>query len=58
MALAPLTVQCMPARFEPGPDHHFAASLKDTGGGTQTLGVKAGVAHASAITEDVQCGFN
>src|ERR1035437_5654647 len=39
--------------FEPSPDHHFASSLEDAGGGTQTLGVELRVAHASAIVEHV-----
>src|SRR6266571_4211987 len=43
--------------FEPGPDHHFASSLQHAGGGTQALGMKRRVAHASAIMEDVQRAF-
>src|ERR1039457_6425187 len=43
--------------FEPSPDHHFASSLEDAGGGTQTLGVELRVAHASAIVENVHGAF-
>jgi hypothetical protein len=37
MALAPQVVQCIPVRFEPGPDNYFAAGLQDTGGSAQAL---------------------
>src|ERR1019366_4117465 len=43
--------------FEAGSDHHFASSLEDAGGGTQTEGVKLRVAHARAIGEDVHGAF-
>src|SRR6266571_6923810 len=43
--------------FEPGPDHHFASGLEDTGGRTQSLSVKFRVAHASAIAEDIHRAF-
>ena len=44
--------------FEARPDGHFASSLKDAGGGTQTQCVKFRVAHASAIAKDVQRAFD
>src|ERR1700693_503077 len=43
--------------FEASSDRHFASSFEDAGGGTQTLGVKFRVAHASAIVKDVQRAF-
>src|ERR1700758_122625 len=44
--------------FEAGADHHFASSLEDAGGGTQTLGMKLRVAHASTIVENVHRAFS
>src|ERR1022692_3742415 len=38
--------------LKPGTDRHFAAGLEDAGGGTETLGAKFRVTHASAIVED------
>src|ERR1039457_7159387 len=43
--------------LKPGTDRHFAAGLEDAGGGTETLGAKFRVTHASAIVEDVQRAF-
>ena len=43
--------------LKPGADCHFAAGLEDAGGGTETLGAKFRIAHASAIVKDVQCAF-
>src|SRR5262244_1922620 len=44
--------------FEAGTDDHLAASLEDTGGGTQALGMKLRITHASPIAEDVQRAFS
>ena len=43
--------------LKPGADCHFAAGLEDAGGGTETLGAKFRIAHASAIVKDVQRTF-
>src|SRR2546426_621813 len=43
--------------LEPGPDCHFASSLQDAGGGTQTLCVELRIAHAMAVAKNVDCTF-
>src|SRR5437899_12077972 len=43
--------------LKPSANRHFAAGLEDACGGTETLGSKFRVAHASAIVKDVQRAF-
>ena len=57
MALAPETLQCIPARFESGPDRHFASGLQNASGGTQTLFMEFRIAHATAVAKNVDCTF-